>query len=327
MQVASEDEAVLDNPVWHSLAGAHAHFAQGHGRARRYRSDVSMFAGLPDDRDGRAWQDLADLIGPGSEVILSAVDLDPPKGWEAVFRGAAVQMVDVSVDAAPDGEAVRLGVELRHGVDARQFRVDGARISGVETSTGIVKANEYVLCAGVWSTKLARLLGLALPMQAGKGYSLTLEKVPGSMRGCAILSEARASVTPMGASLRVGGTMEITGIDETVEPARIRGIVKSIGTYLPDMTPARLAEARVRTGLRPCSPDGLPYIGRFAKFANLSAATGHAMMGVSLAPITGELIAQVLSGEKTSISISALSPDRFARSRRASPAEAAAAVT
>jgi len=110
MQVASEDEAVLDNPVWHSLAGAHAHFAQGHGRARRYRSDVSMFAGLPDDRDGRAWQDLADLIGPGSEVILSAVDLDPPKGWEAVFRGAAVQMVDVSVDAAPDGEAVRLGV-------------------------------------------------------------------------------------------------------------------------------------------------------------------------------------------------------------------------
>jgi len=71
----------------------------------------------------------------------------------------------------------------------------------------------------------------------------------------------------------------------------------------------------------------LPYIGRFAKFANLSAATGHAMMGVSLAPITGELIAQVLSGEKTSISISALSPDRFARSRRAFPAEAAAAVT
>jgi len=236
------------------------------------------------------------------------------------------RLVPAQLMAALQREVVRLGVELRHGVDVRQFRVDGARITGVETGADVVRANEYVLCAGIWSMKLARLLGLALPMQAGKGYSLTLEKVPGSMRGCAILSEARASVTPMGASLRVGGTMEITGIDETVEPARIRGIVKSIGTYLPDMTPVRLAQASVRTGLRPCSPDGLPYIGRFAEFANLSAATGHAMMGVSLAPITGELIAQVLSGAKTSISISALSPDRFARFRRASPAEAAAAV-
>src|SRR6185437_1542525 len=177
------------------------------------------------------------------------------------FSGDA-HLVPAQLMAALQREAVRLGVELRHGVDARRFRVDGARIAGVETSTGIVKTNEYVLCAGVWSTKLARLLGLPLPMQAGRGYSLTLEKVPGSMRGCAILSEARASVTPMGASLRVGGTMEITGIDETVEPARIRGIVKSIGTYLPDMTPVRLAQASVRTGLRPCSPDGLPYLGR-----------------------------------------------------------------
>ena len=83
--------------------------------------------------------------------------------------------------------------------------------------------------------------------------------------------------------------------------------------YVPDVTPQALADATIRSGPRPCSPDGLPYVGRFARYANLSTATGHAMMGVSLAPITGTLIAQVLSGEPTSIPIAALSPDRYAR--------------
>jgi len=168
----------------------------------------------------------------------------------------------------------------------------------------------------VWSSQLARKLGLSLPMQSGKGYSLTVEKPPATMRTCAILSEARAAVTPMGAALRLGGTMEITGLDETIEPVRIRGIVKAMHDYFPDLTPNLFGSAAIRAGLRPCSPDGLPYVGRFARYANLSAATGHAMMGVSLAPVTGMLLAQVLSGEATSIAIDALSPDRYA-SRRA----------
>jgi D-amino-acid dehydrogenase len=210
-------------------------------------------------------------------------------------------------------ETQRIGAELRHGVEVRGFRVNGARIAAVETTDGTLAADEVVLCAGIWSSSLARKLGLSLPMQAGKGYSLTVEKPAQTMRACAILSEARAAVTPMGGTLRFGGTMEITGNDESVDSRRVRGMVKSIGTYFPDMTPDVLAGATIRTGLRPCSPDGLPYIGRFAHYANLSAATGHAMMGVSLAPITGTLIAQVLCGEPTSIPIAALSPDRYAR--------------
>jgi D-amino-acid dehydrogenase len=133
-------------------------------------------------------------------------------------------------------------------------------------------------------------------------------------------------MTPMGGTLRFGGTMEIAGIDETVDDRRVRGIAKSIGTYFPDVTSDLLATATIRTGLRPCSPDGLPYVGRFARFANLSAATGHAMMGISLAPITGTLIAQVLSGERTAIPIEALSPDRYARSRVGATKEAASAA-
>jgi D-amino-acid dehydrogenase len=225
-------------------------------------------------------------------------------------------------------ETQRIGVQLRHGIEVHAFRVNGARIEAVETNAGIIEADEFVLTAGIWSSPLARQLGLSLPMQAGKGYSLTVEMPSLTAQRCAILSEARAAMTPMGATLRFGGTMEITGIDETIEPARVRGIVKAIGTYFPDATPDALAASTIRTGLRPCSPDGLPYIGRFARFSNLSAATGHAMMGVSLAPITGRLIAEVLSGERTSIPIAALSPDRYARSRRpAATKEAAVATT
>jgi D-amino-acid dehydrogenase len=119
-------------------------------------------------------------------------------------------------------------------------------------------------------------------------------------------------MTPMGSALRFGGTMELAGIDEGINPIRVRGIVKSIARYYPDFMPSQFEGAQVRSGLRPCSPDGLPYVGRFARFANLSTATGHAMMGVSLGPITGKLMAEILSDEPPSCSMEGLSPDRYA---------------
>ena len=223
-------------------------------------------------------------------------------------------------------ETRRIGVDLRHGSEVRGFRVNGARVDAAETDGGAVEADEFVLCAGIWSSTLARKLGVSLPMQAGKGYSLTLDRPAATMRTCAILSEARVAVTPMDGTLRFGGTMEIAGIDESIDPRRIRGIVKSIGTYFPDVTRDALANATIRSGLRPCSPDGLPYVGRFASYANLSAATGHAMMGVSLAPITGTLLAELLSSERTALPIAALAPDRFARTRNEPTKEAAVAT-
>jgi D-amino-acid dehydrogenase len=244
----------------------------------------------------------------------------------AVHFPRDARLVPARLMAALRRETQRLGVKLCHGTAVRAFRTRASRIEAIETDAGEIRGNEFVLCAGIWSSPLARRLGLALPMQAGKGYSLTLEKSPVTVQRCAILSEARAAMTPMGGTLRFGGTMEIAGIDETVDDRRVRGIAKSIGTYFPDVTSDLLATATIRTGLRPCSPDGLPYVGRFARFANLSAATGHAMMGISLAPITGTLIAQVLSGERTAIPIEALSPDRYARSRVEATKEAASAA-
>ncbi|MFI5908596.1 GNAT family N-acetyltransferase [Dactylosporangium sp. NPDC051541] len=103
------DDTVLDNPAWHALNGPHARFAETYGTVRRYHPDVSVFTGLPDERDETTWKDLAALAGPGVEVPLSGADVAPPADWEQVALGTGVQMLGHGVDAAPDPEAVILG--------------------------------------------------------------------------------------------------------------------------------------------------------------------------------------------------------------------------
>ena len=173
-------------------------------------------------------------------------------------------------------------------------------------------ADEFVLAGGSWSPVVARELGLKLPMQAGKGYSLTLTKPRELPQLCSIFTEARVAVTPMGNTLRFGGTMEIAGLNEDINPVRVRGIIKAAVKYFPEFTPDDFAGIQPWRGLRPCSPDGMPYLGRTAKYSNLTIATGHAMMGLSLGPITGRLVSEILSGEKPSLDLTLLNPDRYA---------------
>jgi D-amino-acid dehydrogenase len=211
--------------------------------------------------------------------------------------------------AALRREAERAGVTFSR-TEVTGWRVTRGRIEAVRTTGGEQTADQYVLSAGMWSTALARELGLRLPMQAGKGLSLTLPEPRQLPVHCAILSEGRVAVTPMGRSLRFAGTMELAGIDRTVHPARVRGIIRSVSEYLPDFSDEDFAGIPAWSGLRPCSPDGLPYVGRVARCSNLLVGTGHAMVGVSLGPITGRLLAEMLSGEPPSIDVRALSPDR-----------------
>ena len=203
------------------------------------------------------------------------------------------------------------GVEFCWETEVTDWRADQGKIVSVETSQGELSADEYVLAGGSWSPQTVRGLGLRLPMQAGKGYSLTLPHPRQMPQLCSIFTEARVAVTPMGSALRFGGTMEITGLDSSISRSRVDGLLKAIPRYFPDFTPGDFRDLPVWSGLRPCSPDGLPYVGRFRRYANLSAATGHAMMGMSLGPVTGKLMAEVLSGEPPEIALDALSPDRF----------------
>lgn len=203
------------------------------------------------------------------------------------------------------------GVELKWNTEIRGWRTNGERIAAVETSSGEVVADEFVLAGGSWSGELVRALRISLPMQAGKGYSLTLPQPARSPRLPAIFVEKRIAVTPMGQTLRFGGTMELSGINDVVRPERVRQIIDSVPEYYPEFSAADFAGVQPWFGLRPVSPDGMPYIGRFGRFPNLLAACGHAMLGVTLAPITGLLIADVVAGRKPSIPLELLSPDRF----------------
>jgi D-amino-acid dehydrogenase len=205
--------------------------------------------------------------------------------------------------------AERFGVRLSTGTEVLGFTRHGRTISAVETTRGDLAVDEVVLAAGSWSGELARGAGLDLPIQAAKGYSITYDRPPAGPRRPLLLGEARVAVTPMGDTLRLAGTLELAGLDLSIDRRRVAAIARAGRQYLA------ACDFRVREiwrGLRPCSPDGLPYVGRPARWDNLIVATGHAMIGVSLGPVTGSLVAQLAVREAPALDLHPLRPDRFA---------------
>jgi D-amino-acid dehydrogenase len=176
-----------------------------------------------------------------------------------------------------------------------------------------LKTDELIVATGSWSAKVAKLLEMSLPMQAGKGYSVTKSQVKGkNLNIPSILLEARVAITPMADNLiRFGGTMEIGGLNDKINMNRVAGIIKAVPNYFNDYQLEIPKKEDVWYGLRPCSPDGMPYIGRTKKYKNLTVASGHAMMGLSLAPATGALVQQIIENKKPEIDIDLYKVDRF----------------
>ncbi|HLZ17284.1 MAG TPA: FAD-dependent oxidoreductase [Cyclobacteriaceae bacterium] len=203
------------------------------------------------------------------------------------------------------------GVAFQINTELIGFELEKERVKTLRTGLGDFSFDQVLLATGSWSGAIAKKLNLNLPMQAGKGYSFTIPEVNKNTRVPSIFLEARVAVTPMGNALRFGGTMEITGVNHTVNMSRVKGIVDSIPGYYPEMKVELPSVENVWHGLRPCSPDGLPYIGRTKKFKNLILATGHSMLGVSLGPGTGKLVDEIVNEEKPSMDLSRFSPERF----------------
>lgn len=203
------------------------------------------------------------------------------------------------------------GVQFLTHTLVKDFAIEKQEIKKVVTDKGEHPFDEVVLATGSWSGEVAARLKINLPMQAGKGYSFTIQNVEKNIRIPSIFLEARVAVTPMGTTLRFGGTMEITGVDHTISMNRVKGIVDSIPRYYPEMKVAMPKQTEVWYGLRPCSPDGLPYIGRSRKIKNLIFATGHAMMGLSLGPGTGKIVADLITGATPEVPLTAFVPERF----------------
>ncbi|MEN8799776.1 MAG: FAD-dependent oxidoreductase [Flavobacteriaceae bacterium] len=203
----------------------------------------------------------------------------------------------------------KAGVRIHTEEEVISIAVSGNTVENIVTDKGEYKADEVVIAAGSWTSVLVKNIGLRIPLQAGKGYRINIESATG-IRYPAVLMETKVAVTPMKGFTRLAGTMEFSGINHKIRQERVEAIAMAAQGYYPGLEVTAGEKAAAESGLRPVSPDGLPYIGRSAKYQNLVMATGHAMMGWSLGPATGLLIAEIIDGKKPSMNIEPFSPDR-----------------
>ena len=201
-----------------------------------------------------------------------------------------------------------LGGIVQTHAEVRTFETRGDSCS-VETSQGTSEADHVVLAAGSWTPSLARQLGIAVPVQAAKGYSVTWERPDDSPTRPVMMFGARCGLTPMGPYMRVAGTLELSGINDRIRQRRVDAIVNAVGEYFT--TRIDPAEGVVWSGLRPLSPDGLPVIGSVDRLPNVVVATGHSMTGMTLGPVTGKLVSQLVTGEAPLVDPEPFSPARF----------------
>ena len=201
------------------------------------------------------------------------------------------------------------GAVVRVGVEVHELAGGGGRIERLETSAGTFAPETIVLAAGVWSPRLAAGLGLSLRVVGGKGYHVDYAATAADPRVPLFLQEARVVITPFPGTLRLAGTLELGALDLTLSQRRVES-VRRAGSRRVHGLDGRSVRHRW-SGLRPCAPDGLPLVGRPRAWNNLVVATGHAMLGFTLAPITGVLVADLVSGAAPSEDIALLDPDRF----------------
>jgi D-amino-acid dehydrogenase len=185
------------------------------------------------------------------------------------------------------------------------------RINSVITDKEKINAEEIIIANGSWMPSMARMAGIHLLMQPGKGYSLVYENIEKNLQHPAILIEARTAMTPIHRWLRIGGTMELSGHSDNILPKRVMAIYDSVKKYFPSLNISQPDPGNAWYGYRPVTPDGLPYIGKHKKFENLTFAGGHAMLGVSAAAATGKLVNEIIGNRPTSIDLFAFEPERF----------------
>ncbi len=202
-----------------------------------------------------------------------------------------------------------VGVQFLLSEKVEDLTVDNGKISEIRTNKQSLKADEFVLAAGSWSHLLSKKLGIKLLLQAGKGYRINTTQTTG-IQIPSILTEAKVAVTPMNGFTRFAGTMEIAGINHTVNNTRVEAISQATTRFYPNVELTQQEKQNAACGLRPVTPDGLPYIGKSSKCENLTIATGHAMMGWSMGTATGKLVSEIISNHPTSLDVNVFTPDR-----------------
>lgn len=260
---------------------------------------------------GKQEAELLHRHGLPAEVLeKAAVHAREPAALESVLGG-----VDFTGDASLDpAEYLRLLKErvLQMGADVREhtpvtgFETQNGKITRVITPAGAFQPSQVVLAAGAWSPRLARGLGLNLPIQPARGYSLTARAVKNPPRGALLLGERKVAVTPFEGKLRITGRLEIGEMSTRPNPLWIRRVESAAREYIQLDEPLEIEETWA--GLRPTTPDGLPVIGFSPRHENLILATGHAMLGLSLAPGTGQVVVGLANGAEAEFDLRPFGP-------------------
>lgn len=272
--------------------------------ARRAREATADFRAL--DRLGYA---TPDLLG-GAELRR----LEPGLS-DRVASGFLVEQERYArPETLVDGLSVRarqLGVQISTGVEVQRGIARGRTLLTLTTSEGEVSADAFVIAAGAWSGQLASNLGASVPVQAGKGYSITLPAPQAVFSRSVYFSEAKVAVTPFEGAVRIAGTMELSGLNTYLDRRRLAALQRSTDRYCQTRPSWHDGDSWV--GARPITPDGLPVIGRLTGFDNVWVATGHGMLGVTLAPATAQLLADMIDGRTNGHDAGAFDMARFRR--------------
>lgn len=204
------------------------------------------------------------------------------------------------------------GVQLIKG-EVSGFEKTAGKVSKVVCGNVAYDADEVVIATGSWSREVAAMLQTKIPLVPGRGYSFTLNNPEYRLNHPAILTEGRVAITPFenGAKMRYGGTMEVVNTKTPPRYHRVEGIIAAVKDFLPEFNLEMPAKENIWFGYRPTSADGLPYIGKIKNYKNVTVATGHAMLGLSLGAGTGKLVAELVNEEKTSVDLTAFSVERF----------------
>ena len=201
-------------------------------------------------------------------------------------------------------------VAMLGGEEVIGFEMENNRVKKVKTNKQVYDADMIVMAAGAWSREVSKMLGQNLLLVPGRGYSVTLEDSPFKLNYPAVLQEGRVAITPMdGNKIRFGGTMEITSTGKPPRMSRVIGILEAVQRFLPEFQIPLPQQKDVWYGYRPCSADGLPYIGKVKE--NVIVTTGHAMIGLSLGAGSGKLVSEIANGENTSVDVKPYDPTRF----------------
>jgi D-amino-acid dehydrogenase len=210
------------------------------------------------------------------------------------------------------------GVEIRCHTPATGIETSGGQATAVLAGSERIPAEAAIVAAGAWTPRVLAGLWSNVPIEAGKGYSIDLApppQIPQTVRRPLYLHETRVAITPLDGMIRLAGTMEFSGLNHHVRPERVAAIARSAGWAIrgwPRETPTSGPGVRVWNGPRPMTPDGLPVIGRLPGYENLIVASGHAMLGVTLAAATGDAVAELVTTGRAPEVIAPFTPARFA---------------